>query len=139
MHFQKSRSHFRGGQTLFKGGQTLFSARFGPIPCVMTQKSLAPSLDTPQRVSQSRKCGGALSDPPKGGTHSVFWSFLSLGRSVWADSFCNEPEITCTKFRHPTKGIPVQKMLGGTFCPPPLRGDALCFLEFSQLGEVGLG
>ena len=44
--------------------------------------------------------------------------FLGLGGSVWADSFCNESEISCIKFRHPTRGIPVQKMFnpsqGGT-------------------------
>ena len=69
--------------------------RSGLIPFAMSQIFLGTSLDTPQRVSKSRKCGGHfLPPPPYGGTHSVFWTFLSLGRSVWADSFCNESDIS---------------------------------------------
>ena len=85
--------------------------------------------------------GGTFCPPPKGGTNSVFWSFLGRGRSVWADSFCNESDFSWHKFRHPTKGIQVEKMWGALSTPPPLRGDALCFLEFSQAGwgvAVGL-
>ena len=134
--------------------------------------------------------------PPWGAEIAPPGHLLSPGSSVWANSFCNDLEITRPKCRHPTKSIPVEQMGGGgTFCPPlrggqtlffgvflagggrsglipfamsqiflgtsldtpqrvsksrkcgghflppPLRGDALCFLEFSQAGwgvAVGL-
>ena len=68
--------------------------------------------------------------PPQGGTETVFGSFLSLGGSVWADSFCNESEISCIKFRHPTKGIPAEKM----FDPPQRGGHTLFSGVFSGVG-----
>ena len=69
--------------------------------------------------------------PPQGGTETVFGSFLSLGGSVWADSFCNESEISCIKFRHTTKGIPAEKM----FDPPFRGGTDTVFWSFLRRGS----
>ena len=68
--------------------------------------------------------------PQQGGTETVFGSFLSLGGSVWADSFCNESEISCIKFRHHTKAIPAEKM----FDPPSGGGQTLFLGVFSGVG-----
>ena len=68
--------------------------------------------------------------PPQGGTETVFGSFLSLGGSVWADSFCNESEISCIKFIHHTKGIPAEKM----FDPHFMGGQTLFSGVFSGVG-----
>ena len=61
--------------------------------------------------------------PPKGGTDTVFGCFLSLGGPFRADSFCNDLGISSLRFRHPTKGIPAEKMFD-----PPQRGGQTLFL-----------
>ena len=81
--------------------------------------------------------GGTFCPPPKGGTHSVFGTFLSLGRSVWADSFCNESDISCLKFRHPTKGIRDEKKVGAFSAPPKKILVKIFLLKFSpDLGAL---
>ena len=53
----------KGGQTLFLGVFSAWGGWFELILFAMSQISLAPSLDTPQRVSQMRKCGGHFLPP----------------------------------------------------------------------------
>ena len=73
--------------------------------------------------------------PPWGGTETVFRSFLSPGRLDQADSFWTESEISCIKFRQPTKGIPAEKMLD----PPQRGGQTLVSGVFSALeGQIRL-
>ena len=64
--------------------------------------------------------------------------FLGLGGSVWADSFCNESEISRLKFRHPTKGIPTKKRVQAD-PHPRFLSRVWAILVFSCSRLVGLG
>ena len=75
--FSSGKHRLRSGGLIFEVGSH-FWAREPPLKIVFQ----------PQRVP-----------------NTVFGCFLSLGVSVWADSFWNESEISCPKFRHPRKGI----------------------------------
>ena len=84
-------------------------------------------------------------DPPSGGDRHCFQEFFfPPGRSDQADSFCIESEIPSIKFRHPTNGIPAEKMFdnlqGGQtdskkmFGPPSGGAQTLFSEDFSALG-----